>query len=611
MARSAKKPKQKGKNGKKIKEATSASASKNKPSKRGKFSAKNKDILHIPQNPVFGSPTAYLYGNQAIDAKEVKKRKRQGKNSKKRNSISNFVPRQSNKRGKRIFIAKFPVIGSKSKPAPWLKNKKNPPNGKANKENQQRKLLNGAFSIDESAMKLFNVELEEFAQYVKLTGTEIQAREYLIKEIQKSCKNLFGVEASQCQVFGSFAALPVCIFESDIDLAIWGVVEPDPCSDDEVDEQQQHFAKRENNTSIKNNNNAEECQKEKKKQERVLKWKALIDDATNATQQQSEKPQSKTNEQPIEKTNENPDGENETDEQPLFVLDRIGEASSSELDAKGSGSAEDPICYNDGEEDKDEGQTNADPEDDDNNDDDGSDAESEDSNGDDADKLENFWSRKGAGPVSGNGSTYRAEKDDESSSDESVEAGEKLVEFNDVPRGRPRGMSLISLSSETTCSVEATMDDSGMEVSFVVDAKRTPTGRSKPVGPQGTTRTQVVKALHKLTRPLRPHSVNMHVRKHARVPIINMVTRFGFECDIALGGHNGTDTSSYATTQLSRFKSFSTLVVFLKVLLNQQGLDKPFTGGLGSYTLYVLVASHVSMSTLCTDLAVFVSHHSS
>ena len=78
MARSAKKPKQKGKNGKKIKEATSASASKNKPSKRGKFSAKNKDILHIPQNPVFGSPTAYLYGNQAIDAKEVKKRKRQG-----------------------------------------------------------------------------------------------------------------------------------------------------------------------------------------------------------------------------------------------------------------------------------------------------------------------------------------------------------------------------------------------------------------------------------------------------------------------------------------------------------------------------------------------------
>lgn len=41
--------------------------------------------------------------------------------------------------------------------------------------------------------------------------------------------------------------------------------------------------------------------------------------------------------------------------------------------------------------------------------------------------------------------------------------------------------------------------------------------------------------------------------------------------------------------------SFAILVVFLKVLLKQQGLDKPFTGGLGSYALYVLVARHVSV----------------
>jgi hypothetical protein len=39
--------------------------------------------------------------------------------------------------------------------------------------------------------------------------------------------------------------------------------------------------------------------------------------------------------------------------------------------------------------------------------------------------------------------------------------------------------------------------------------------------------------------------------------------------------------------------SFSTVVLFLKVLLNQQRLDTPFTGGLGSYKLYVLVAFHI------------------
>lgn len=40
--------------------------------------------------------------------------------------------------------------------------------------------------------------------------------------------------------------------------------------------------------------------------------------------------------------------------------------------------------------------------------------------------------------------------------------------------------------------------------------------------------------------------------------------------------------------------SFAPIVLVLKVLMVQQGLDKPFTGGLGSYKLYVLVAHHVS-----------------
>jgi hypothetical protein len=44
--------------------------------------------------------------------------------------------------------------------------------------------------------------------------------------------------------------------------------------------------------------------------------------------------------------------------------------------------------------------------------------------------------------------------------------------------------------------------------------------------------------------------------------------------------------------------SFATVVLFLKILLNQQGLDKPFTGGLGSYKLYVMVCHHVSPRNL-------------
>jgi hypothetical protein len=39
--------------------------------------------------------------------------------------------------------------------------------------------------------------------------------------------------------------------------------------------------------------------------------------------------------------------------------------------------------------------------------------------------------------------------------------------------------------------------------------------------------------------------------------------------------------------------SFATVILVLKVVLAQQGLDAPFTGGLGSYKLYVLLAHHL------------------
>lgn len=49
---------------------------------------------------------------------------------------------------------------------------------------------------------------------------------------------------------------------------------------------------------------------------------------------------------------------------------------------------------------------------------------------------------------------------------------------------------------------------------------------------------------------------------------------------------------------LLRFLSFSTVVLFLKALLHQHRLDVPFTGGLGSYKLYVLVAFHIQQHLL-------------
>ena len=79
----------------------------------------------------------------------------------------------------------------------------------------------------------------------------------------------------------------------------------------------------------------------------------------------------------------------------------------------------------------------------------------------------------------------------------------------------------------------------------------------KPImGPTGKARTQVVSALVSLTRQLRKSNFThtIECRTKARVPIINCSTRTGFEGDIAIGGHNGVDTSMYAMSQVKRFR---------------------------------------------------------
>jgi DNA polymerase sigma len=56
----------------------------------------------------------------------------------------------------------------------------------------------------------------------------------------------------------------------------------------------------------------------------------------------------------------------------------------------------------------------------------------------------------------------------------------------------------------------------------------------------------------------------------------------GVELDIAIGGQTGADTRLYASQQTRLYRSFAPVVLVLKVLLNQQDLDMPFTGTLSS-----------------------------
>lgn len=83
----------------------------------------------------------------------------------------------------------------------------------------------------------------------------------------------------------------------------------------------------------------------------------------------------------------------------------------------------------------------------------------------------------------------------------------------------------------------------------------------------------------------------IELRARAKVPIINLAHRCGVECDISFGlAADDTTAVVQALRDKAEMRVFYPVSSFLKVFLASLDLDKPFTGGLGSFKLYVMVA---------------------
>lgn len=82
------------------------------------------------------------------------------------------------------------------------------------------------------------------------------------------------------------------------------------------------------------------------------------------------------------------------------------------------------------------------------------------------------------------------------------------------------------------------------------------------------------------------------VREMARVPIINFTDRSsGLELDISL---ERCETTELVELLRSDYTALEPLAVILKVLLEQADLNAPYTGGIGSFKLYVLIGHYLS-----------------
>ena len=115
-------------------------------------------------------------------------------------------------------------------------------------------------------------------------------------------------------------------------------------------------------------------------------------------------------------------------------------------------------------------------------------------------------------------------------------------------------------SLENTDDGDGVGDDAAFqeEVDPAIRVHTTKTKSSRSARKESNmSKSVIVKTLRQLSKCLRksaliqPHS--LEVRANAKVPIVNMRTQFGFEADVGIGGHNGSDTSHFAREQVKRF----------------------------------------------------------
>lgn len=108
--------------------------------------------------------------------------------------------------------------------------------------------------------------------------------------------------------------------------------------------------------------------------------------------------------------------------------------------------------------------------------------------------------------------------------------------------------------------------------------------------------------LRQMASALRYHNLatDIQVIARAKVPIIKFVCTYGkFNVDISINQANGLQAAAFVNRWLDKLPSLHALVMIVKQLLQQRALSEVFTGGLGSYSVTLLVLSFLQVRLLC------------
>jgi len=91
----------------------------------------------------------------------------------------------------------------------------------------------------------------------------------------------------------------------------------------------------------------------------------------------------------------------------------------------------------------------------------------------------------------------------------------------------------------------------------------------------------------------------VHLIETASVPVLKIHTTSGIPVDITIThrNHSGCRARTIIQEFLQNYSELRPLVLVLKQFLRQNGLHNPYTGGLGSYCLVLMVTSFLQVYT--------------
>lgn len=97
-------------------------------------------------------------------------------------------------------------------------------------------------------------------------------------------------------------------------------------------------------------------------------------------------------------------------------------------------------------------------------------------------------------------------------------------------------------------------------------------------------------------------ATDVQVIAKAKVPIIKFVCTHGrYRCDISVNQTNGLKAADYVNRMQYELPAIRPLIMLTKHLLQQRGMSEVYTGGLGSFSVILLVVNFMQVSQLCNS----------